>query len=848
MMLKKKISCLFICFVFALSTHAQDKDKAILLKSLFEILEKKHNVNFNFIEEEIAIFKVIPPNSKLSLKDKLNYITTKTDLKFKFVTTKYISVINDKKLDKPMCGFLLDEETNLPIESATIHAKDTPYSVKTNEKGYFEFKLKSINNIEISHVNYEKITIPSKELYTENCPTIMLKPLQNQLDEVVALIYLTKGITKRKNGTFVIKPKEFGLLPGLTEPDVYETLKQIPGVTSTDGTISNISVRGGTHDQNLFLWNGIRLFQTGHFFGLISALNPNLAHTITISKNGSSPFYGESVSSVVDISTHTKLIEENSMSIGANLINLDAYAKFKTSKTSNLEISARRSYTDMLNTPTYKNYYNRVFQNTVVTDLTNNQEINYNNDLKFYFYDITTQFHKKFGKKSDLYIDGITISNILNLNEFKIEDGINATKNSNLKQQTIAGNLLLKTDWNEKNKTEINSYVSYYSIISQNEAIESNQIFNQENDVLDIGIRIKNSHVLNSKFKLFEGYQFNEIGIRNYDRVNTPLFSRNIKNVLRSHALVGELQYTSKNNNVKTNVGFRQNYIEEFGKFIFEPRFQFTYAINMSLQLELLGEIKNQTSSQIIDLQQDFLGIEKRRWVLSNNDDVPIIKNKQISLGLTFNKKNWLITWDNFYKQVNGITSKSQGFQNQLELTKVDGDYATYGSELLIQKQFKKITAWISYTHTENHYSFNTLNVTDFSNNYEIKHNIGSALIYDFRGFKTALGARWFTGKPTTQPSNAIPVFNANGVQGINYNEPNSSNLSDYTEVNLSSSYTFKWGKSSTLALGISVQNLLNSDNIINQYYRINQNTNNIEQVNTHSLERTPNAFIRFNY
>ena len=165
-MLKKKISCLFICFVFVLSTHAQDKDKAILLKSLFEILEKKHNVNFNFIEEEIAIFKVIPPNSKLSLKDKLNYITTKTDLKFKFVTTKYISVINDKKLDKPMCGFLLDEETNLPIESATIHAKDTPYSVKTNEKGYFEFKLKSINNIEISHVNYEKITIPSKELYT----------------------------------------------------------------------------------------------------------------------------------------------------------------------------------------------------------------------------------------------------------------------------------------------------------------------------------------------------------------------------------------------------------------------------------------------------------------------------------------------------------------------------------------------------------------------------------------------------------------------------------------------------------------------------------------------------------
>ena len=63
-------------------------------------------------------------------------------------------------------------------------------------------------------------------------------------------------------------------------------MQQIPGVYSADQTISNINVRSGTHDQNLFLWNGIRLFQTGHFFGLISSLNPNLAHTISISKNG----------------------------------------------------------------------------------------------------------------------------------------------------------------------------------------------------------------------------------------------------------------------------------------------------------------------------------------------------------------------------------------------------------------------------------------------------------------------------------------------------------------------------------------------------------------------------------
>ena len=32
-------------------------------------------------------------------------------------------------------------------------------------------------------------------------------------------------------------------------------------------------------------------------------------------------------------------------------------------------------------------------------------------------------------------------------------------------------------------------------------------------------------------------------------------------------------------------------------------------------------ENKHQTTSQIVDLQQDFLGIEKRRWTLSNNEE-----------------------------------------------------------------------------------------------------------------------------------------------------------------------------------------------------------------------------------
>ena len=835
-------------FVFVLPLRAQDKGNAVLLKTIFENISKKHQVSFNYIEEEIAVFKLVPPSNSLTLQEKLNYITEKTQLKFEFISKKYISVINNQKLDKPLCGFLLDEETKEPIIGAFLQITATNSTTITNDLGYFELNVKSANDIEISHLNYKTKLVQSTFLYVENCPKIYLKSIINDLEPVVTTVYLTKGITKRKDGTFEIKPKKIGQLPGLTEPDVFQTMQQIPGINATDENISNTSVRGGTHDQNLFLWNGIRLYQTGHFFGLISSLNPNLAHKINIAKNGTSAFYGDGVSSSVLISTHTDSIENTRGAIGLNLINADFYTKVKTSKKSNIEISGRRSYTDLVTSPTYTNYFNKIFQNTIVTNYFDNQNIKYNSDEDFYFYDFTAQYHQKIKRKTDLFIDILSISNVLDVLQTKTENGITTSKYSCLEQQTYGANASLKTDWNAKNSSEISIYASYYNINSENESIESNQIFNQENTILDTGIKLQNSHVLSDKFTFLNGYQFNEIGVRNVDIVNTPIFSRKIKEVLKNHALIAELKYRSSNDKFNGRIGFRQNYIQEFSTFIFEPRVQLNYKFTPFFQLEIMGESKHQTTSQIVDLQQDFLGIEKRRWTLSNNKDIPIVKSNQASLGFSFNKNNWLLTLENFYKKVDGITSMSQGFQNQYEFVKTNGNYTVYGTEFLIQKQFRPITAWISYTFQENNYDFKTLNTTAFPNNFEIKHTIKSAIISDFKNIKLAIGAQWFTGKPTTLPISTTPIYTDPETPTVGYQSPNSSNLEDYFQVNFSGAYAFNIGKKSTLNLGFSIQNVLNNKTSINQHYRINNNTNVVEQINTFSLERTPNAFLRFTF
>ena len=74
------------------------------------------------------------------------------------------------------------------------------------------------------------------------------------------------------------------------------------------------------------------------------------------------------------------------------------------------------------------------------------------------------------------------------------------------------------------------------------------------------------------------------------------------------------------------------------------------------------------------------------------------------------------------------------------------------------------------------------------------------------------------------------------------------SRLDDYLQLNISSSYSFNLNKKLSLLVGASVQNILNNRNIINEYFRINQNSNSIERVNIYSIERTPNLTVRLNF
>ncbi|MCV9927592.1 TonB-dependent receptor [Flavobacterium sp. LS1R49] len=843
MLFPKSFHFLFLTFFLVLKLSAQDKGKLMPLKNIINDIEQQHQVSFNYTEDNIVNLQLNPPKRSLSLEQKLQYLAKKTNLSFENIKNKFINIYKKDNTVQKICGYVFSGIDKKPIENANINSPNIA-QVRTNSDGYFELKKEDATTFSISHVGFITKKIVTDKVDSKNCIQIILEPEITELQEIRANAILASGISKNTDGSLEIKPKKFGILPGLIEPDALQTMQQIPGVNSLDESVSSINVRGGTHDQNLFLWNGIRMFQTGHFFGLISVFNPNLAHTISIYKNGSSAFYGESVSSVVAISSTPEKAEKNSFSAGINMINADVYAKYNLSKKSSIEISARKSITDFVETPTYKEYFNKVFQNTTITDFSDKQNINYRSDKKFGFYDATLKYAQKIGLKDQIILDLITIKDNLEVFKSAVAYNINKSQNNILRQQNYGGNLSWRRNWNNFNTTKINVYNSSYELFANQESTTDQNVI-QENTVNNNGINLENNHIINSKFSFNDGYQYNEIGITNLEQVSNPDFYRKVKDVLRTHALILEGKYNDTLSRIYFKVGTRINYIEKFKKYIVEPRIQFSYGISKSLNLELLGELKSQNSQQIIDLQKDYFGIEKRRWIISNNTTIPIQRSKQLSLNLFYKKNDWLLDIENFYKKVSGITTSSQGFQNQLEFVRMTGDYEVFGTEMLIQKKMNHFLTWLSYTYNHNNYLFSNYEYPSFPNNFELMHTVSWAGIYEKNNFKIALGTKWSSGRPKTSPD--LSQINLSDPLLV-YNKPNNTNVHIFSQVNISSTYKWETTNGIQYKLGLSILNILNRKNEISEYYRISSLTNSIEDIQTFSLQRTPNISFRVSF
>ena len=775
-------SLLCILFLNFKAYSQADSEERQSLISVLNILEERYQVLFSYADETVKDKICSVPNEDLSLNEALEQVSDETVLDFQILNEQYIAITPRRK----------------PEDS-------------------FE--------------NYERSEF---------------------LEEVVVQQYLTKGISKLQDGSLTIKPEMFEILPGLIEPDILQTIQSLPGILSSDERVSNINIRGGTHDQNLFLWDGIKMYQSGHFFGLISAFNPYTTSEINIFKNGTSASYGDGVSSIVDMRLPDEIDGEFRAGIGFNLINSDAFAKIPISKNSELQISGRRSVTDMFLTPTYEKYFDRIFQDS---DLQQSEEMNEvtTQDETFFFYDFSAKFLSNLSDKDKLRLHLFNAKNSLNYEEVLNSDNTSENLKSKLSQKSRAAGISYSRDWSEKVSTTAQVYITHYDVDATNFDVSNGQKLVQENEVIDGTGRLDVS-IKGNSMHFNTGYQFSEVGIGNLGDVNDPQFKSYVKEVVITHALYGEASLFPNTKNTNLILGLRANYFDKFDEYTFEPRLNFHQKFAKYFTFEVLGEMKSQITSQIIDLQKDFLGIENRRWVLANNleepttiDDVtfypiPILKSKQVSGGFQFNNNGWLLSAEAYFKDVDGITTRSQGFQNQYQFVNSTGGYKIKGVDFLVNKIIHdKFSVWASYTLSDNKYLFPELNNSqEFPNNSDIRHAATLAATYTYKKIKLGFGLNWHSGKPNTLPDEENPM----GDDGINYQAPNSNTLDSYLRADVSAIYNFNISEKTRGSVGLSIWNIFNEENTLNEYYILNDNQE-IRQITNNSLELTPNFSFR---
>ena len=757
-------------------------------------------------------------------------------------------------LNEPLSVVISDIETKFSVRFAFNNNLLTDKIITFSGTNTLEEALAIIKkqaNLDFHFLDDKNIII-KKVLFDANVAVTDLAEV------LISNEYLTIGFDKiESDGSIKVNPDDLGILPGLTEPDVLQSLQLLPGISSPTESASELHIRGGTPDQNLVLWDGIKMYHQGHFFGLISAFNPYITESINVYRSGTSAKYGDRISGVIDIRSSDKVHDSLSAGFGFNLIQADAFIKAPIVKDKlSITASARRSYSDITKMITFKKMSNKVFQNTKIDGVSAQLENNTFNELrnKFYFTDYNFKTVWKPHEKHNFSFSGLHVVNKLDYAARISYIDFDNTDVSDYLDLTNTG-FNFKWDYNISNKLSIKTtgyssdYASEYGYADSfgvNEIYSSNTI----NSVKDIGATIGLHYLLNKKNFFKFGYDIvsNRIDyniISDYN--NEPEFYTEEKDrdKLNIHSLFYEHIFQNKKWTLQT--GLRASTISTINKEFLEPRLFLNYKIGKAWSVKTSLEIKNQSISKVLSETQNDLGLGNSLWILADNDR-PILNNRQVSIGALYEKKGWKIDVDGYFKKNKGLTVLKDFFTGEEnEAIFSTGKSETTGVDLLVKKRIKNFRTWLAYSLSKTNYFFNSINNgKGFLGNFDQTHVFSLANTYTYKNLQLSLGWNVATGKPYTQ---AIGIDDE--YFQIVYDGKHKSRLQTYHKLDASVMYDFYLNKvkSTKARIGVSLINIYDRKNEIEKTFRLDSqfNDNIIEQTN-YGLRFTPNLVFRLNF
>ena len=304
------------------------------LESVLQEVEENNGYLFSYSAADISGILISDSFSANSIETFLNQLLISTSLEYEVADKKYIILSksseepkNNTNSNEPpltlLCGQVLDSICQTSLIGANVIIKNSNRGTSADLEGRFKFKTKLANNdtLIISYVGYEEKAFPASQFINPNCPVIELNNYELSACIVVSE-YLTDGIKFQNDGAYTeIQPNKITALPGQSEPDVLNTIKFLPGISSPDGSASNICIRGGTPDQNLILWEDIPIYHSAHYFGMISAFNPYIMNAVKVYRGGFGANYGGRISGLIDLKSEDNYNQLPTFGAGVNFLN-----------------------------------------------------------------------------------------------------------------------------------------------------------------------------------------------------------------------------------------------------------------------------------------------------------------------------------------------------------------------------------------------------------------------------------------------------------------------------------------------------------------------------------------------
>ncbi len=707
---------------------------------------------------------------------------------FVFLILLFINFTAIAQFSFNLNGFVTDKNTGEPLMGVKVDIKDWYVESFTNRYGFFSISSPPQDIILI--VNYEGYEEYRDTLYIEQDKTFYIQLEQLEVGEFEES-YPPKNQNEVTDvlGNRIDLPMNFiKKIPYmLGETDLIKGLQVLPGVKFGNEGFSNLFVRGGAADQNLFLIDGMPIYNSNHAFGLISIYNPEAINNVQLHKGGFASRYGGRLSSVVDITTNEGNSDGVHGSVSCTPLSLKlALAGAFKNKITTYSISLRRSYFDVLLKPIF---------------IANGGSFDLN------YQDVNAKITDKIGDDNKIFF---TLYYGRDL--YKITFSETDSANNNTKQEIKSkwGNLAGSVRWNHVFNQKLFSSTSiiysqykfnegYIETTLSNLGSKSQQQYEYSTGISDILIHSDfeynhhNNHFirfgLQTSFRSFNTGKVREqgTGFANVDDFDVTLGANNQKSGTEIALYVED--DIRINQHLKLNTGLRLvTYLYQNNlTFAPEPRLSLRYLINDNLSFKTSYCRMNQFMHLLTNAGT---GAPSIYWAPATETIKPQIAD-QITGGFVSALANgYQLTVDLYYKTMKNLVTVS----NQNNVNDVEKDWQTaveqgkgksYGLEILVKKNYGKITGIYGYTLSKSTRQFDLMNNgVEFPYNYDRRHQL-NALFQFWISDLTALSTNIVigSGNPFTLPSGKY--LDIDGREILDYGNINNFRAPRYTRIDI---------------------------------------------------------------